>query len=129
MFTGPWSILQYFQPKISYHLSIRPLFCLFLSGRLRQVLLYLIIMFTGPTTTVQTTATPGVDLSAQEPAPNVRVGAVCYDVPLFGSRIMTCEDTRQVRPVQYANWQYYSGGSWSDVVKGTGEPLKIENIA
>ena len=54
-----------------------------------------------------------------------RVGAVCYDVPLFGSRIMTCADTRQVRPVQYANWQYYSAGSWSDVVKGTGEPLKI----
>ena len=34
-----WSILQYFQPSLSYHLSLRPLFCLFLSGRLRQVLL------------------------------------------------------------------------------------------
>ena len=34
------SILQYFRPSISYHLSLRPLFCLFLSGRLRQVLLY-----------------------------------------------------------------------------------------
>ena len=34
------SILQYFQPSLSYHLSLRPLFCLFLSGRLRQVLLY-----------------------------------------------------------------------------------------
>ena len=31
------SILQYFQPALSYHLSLRPLFCLFLSGRLRQV--------------------------------------------------------------------------------------------
>ena len=30
------SILQYFQPSLSYHLS---LFCLFLSGHLRQVLL------------------------------------------------------------------------------------------
>ena len=34
------SILQYFRPSLSYHLSFRPLFCLFLSDRLRQVLLY-----------------------------------------------------------------------------------------
>ena len=34
------SILQYFRPSLSYHLSLRPLFWLFLSGRLRQVLLY-----------------------------------------------------------------------------------------
>ena len=34
------SILQYFWPSLSYHLSLRVLFCLFLSGRLRQVLLY-----------------------------------------------------------------------------------------
>ena len=34
------SILQYFRPSIAYHLPLRPLFCLFLSGRLRQVLLY-----------------------------------------------------------------------------------------
>ena len=32
---------QYYRPSLSYHLSLRPLFCLFLSGRLRQVLLYL----------------------------------------------------------------------------------------
>ena len=31
------SILQYFRPSLSYHLSLRYLFCLFLSGRLRQV--------------------------------------------------------------------------------------------
>ena len=30
-----WSILQYFRPALSYHLSFRTLFCLFLSGRLR----------------------------------------------------------------------------------------------
>ena len=35
------SILQYFRPSLSYHLSFRSLFCLFLSGRLRQVLLYI----------------------------------------------------------------------------------------
>ena len=35
------SILQYFLPSLSYHLSLRSLFCLFLSGRLRQVLLYM----------------------------------------------------------------------------------------
>ena len=35
-----WSILQYFRPSLSYHLSVRYLFCLFLSGRLRQVLLH-----------------------------------------------------------------------------------------
>ena len=34
------SILKYFQPSLSYQLSLRPLFCLFLIGRLRQVLLY-----------------------------------------------------------------------------------------
>ena len=34
------SILQYFRPSLSYHLSLRPLFCLFLSGRLRLVLPY-----------------------------------------------------------------------------------------
>ena len=34
------SILQYFQPSLSYHFRLRPLFCLYLSGRLRQVLLY-----------------------------------------------------------------------------------------
>ena len=37
---SPWSILQYFQPSLSYCFPLRPLFCLFLSGRLRQVLLY-----------------------------------------------------------------------------------------
>ena len=35
------SILQYFWPSLSYHLSLRSLFCLFLSGCLRQVLLYI----------------------------------------------------------------------------------------
>ena len=34
------STLQYFRPLLSYHLSLISLFCLFLSGRLRQVLLY-----------------------------------------------------------------------------------------
>ena len=34
------SILQSFQPSLSYHLSLRFLFCLFLSGRFGQVLLY-----------------------------------------------------------------------------------------
>ena len=36
------SILQYFWPSLSYHLYLRPLFCLFLSGCLKQVLLFLI---------------------------------------------------------------------------------------
>ena len=35
-----WRILQYFQPSLGYHLSLRSCFCLFLSGHLRQVLLY-----------------------------------------------------------------------------------------
>ena len=34
------SILQYFRPSFSYHLSLRFSFCLFLSGRFTQVLLY-----------------------------------------------------------------------------------------
>ena len=36
------SILQYFRPSLCYHLSIRSLFCLFLGGRLRHVLLYFV---------------------------------------------------------------------------------------
>ena len=32
--------LQYFLPSLSYHLSFRSLFCLFLSGRFTKVLLY-----------------------------------------------------------------------------------------
>ena len=35
------SILQCFRPSLSYHFPLRPLFCLFLSGSLRQVLLYI----------------------------------------------------------------------------------------
>ena len=35
------TILQYFGPSLSYHLSLRSLFCLFLSGHLRPVLLYI----------------------------------------------------------------------------------------
>ena len=34
-------ILQYFRPSLSYHLSLRYMFCLFLSDRFRQVLLYI----------------------------------------------------------------------------------------
>ena len=37
------SILQYFRPALSYHLSLRPSFYLFLSGRLRQVWLYVLV--------------------------------------------------------------------------------------
>ena len=34
------NILQYFRPSLSYHLSLRSLFCIFWSGRFKQVLLY-----------------------------------------------------------------------------------------
>ena len=34
------SIPQYFWPSLSYNLSLRPLFCLFLSGLFTQILLY-----------------------------------------------------------------------------------------
>ena len=37
----PESILQYFQPSLSYHFSLRSLFCLVLSGHLRPVLPYI----------------------------------------------------------------------------------------
>ena len=36
------SILQSFRPSLSYHLSVGSLFCLFLSGRFTQVLLYIL---------------------------------------------------------------------------------------
>ena len=38
------SILQYFQPALNYHLSLRPLFCLFLIGRSGQAVLIIIII-------------------------------------------------------------------------------------
>ena len=38
------AILQYFQPLLNYHLSLRYLFCLFLSGRFTQVLLYVMYL-------------------------------------------------------------------------------------
>ena len=34
------SILQYFRPSLSYHLSLGSMFCLFLSGHFTQVLVY-----------------------------------------------------------------------------------------
>ena len=37
------SILQYCRPSLSYCLSLRPLFCLFLCGRFTQVLLHVFI--------------------------------------------------------------------------------------
>ena len=37
------SILQYFRPSLSYNLPLRSLFCLFLIGRLRHVVLYFLI--------------------------------------------------------------------------------------
>ena len=37
------SILQYFRPSLSYHLSLIPLFCLFSSGRFTQVLLHVLL--------------------------------------------------------------------------------------
>ena len=37
------SILQYYLSSLSYYLPFRALFCLFLSGCLRQVLLYLTV--------------------------------------------------------------------------------------
>ena len=38
------SILQYFGLSLSYHLSLRSLFCLFLCGHFTQVLLYYTII-------------------------------------------------------------------------------------
>ena len=37
---SPWSILQYFRPSLSYHLSFGSLFCLVLSAHFTQVLLF-----------------------------------------------------------------------------------------
>ena len=47
--TAEW---QYFGPSLSYHLSLRPLFCLYLRGRLKQVLLYLTTMCVTSNTTI-----------------------------------------------------------------------------
>ena len=45
MHQGERSILQYFRPSLSYHMSLRPLFCLFLIDRFTQVLLYYVIYY------------------------------------------------------------------------------------
>ena len=42
---SPLSILQYFWPSLICHLLLRSLFCLFLSGRFTQVLLYIQTQF------------------------------------------------------------------------------------
>ena len=39
---SPWSILQYFWPALSDDRSWKPIMVFFLSGRLRQVLLYVV---------------------------------------------------------------------------------------
>ena len=39
------SILQYFRSSLINQLSLRPLFCLFLSGRCTLVLLYSVVLF------------------------------------------------------------------------------------
>ena len=39
------SIMQYFRTSSSYHLSLRSLFCLFLSGRFTLVLLYILTFY------------------------------------------------------------------------------------
>ena len=41
------STLQHFWPSLSYHLSLRSLFCLFLSGHLWQVFLYIARLIKG----------------------------------------------------------------------------------
>ena len=40
-----WSILQYFQPALSDNRSWKSIFWTFLSGRLRQILLYKMIQY------------------------------------------------------------------------------------
>ena len=46
------SILQYFRPSFSYHLSLRSLFCLFLSDRSTQF--YWTILFSGESAVLET---------------------------------------------------------------------------
>ena len=42
------SILQYFRFSLNFHLTLKPLLCLFFSGSLRQVLLYVdLLVFAG----------------------------------------------------------------------------------
>ena len=41
------SILQYFQPALSYHMALIPFYFIFLNGCLRQVSLYLMACFSG----------------------------------------------------------------------------------
>ena len=59
------SILQYFRPSLIYHLSLRLLFFLFLSGRLRQVLLYFLASDESPHGCNYATSSPS--LSGQIP--------------------------------------------------------------
>ena len=71
-------ILQYFRPALSYHLSLRPSFYLFLSGRLRQVWLYTEYMFRSHKTNETQTI-----LTLEKP-PDQGLQFVCYsDYMLF----------------------------------------------
>ena len=77
------SILQYFRPSLSYHLSLRSLFCLFLSGRFTQVLLYcfLIKLMFSFTNTMLDLFSSAVTLKtrAMSPKPNqVFIIPKCY---------------------------------------------------
>ena len=61
------SILQYFWPSLSYHLPLRHLFCLFLSGRLRPVLLYMTMYQKGWYPGVDFCSTTGLQIQVQLP--------------------------------------------------------------
>ena len=57
------SIPQYFRPSLSCRLSLSSLFCLFLSGHLRQVLLYLSKVCMACTGSSQTCSTMGTGIT------------------------------------------------------------------
>ena len=56
------SILQYFGSSLSYHLSLRSLFCLFLNGHWRHVLLYFNFIWTDISALVMSPAKHGRDI-------------------------------------------------------------------
>ena len=78
------SILQYFQPSLRYHLSLRPLFCLFLSGCFTQVFISFFCKPAGQQSNVQTS----LHTFTRAFAANIHT-MVAYNKPL-DSDFVTC---------------------------------------
>ena len=130
------SILQYFRPSLSYHLSLRLQFCPLLRGRLRQVLLYMYSISSIPISTV-------CYMYIQEAAQSLLTAALNgSQLPNITERarqyILRCEELKKIGKCDYSRIQsrtvkpVLSGHSKIDKTKillTNGSLMKVESIA